>query len=361
MYCNNCKKEVEETLELFDGTFACAICKNKINVGELKIDAVGEEQFVLAEIMFHNSLTITDNKVKRRAIINRALALTKLAAFHGHPKAVIRLGYYYEMGYVKVDAVQGFKMACQYYRTVWTNTFEEASLRDYVNLRQIAASRHLALLEHTPPQLKLDVEHYGYDKVGSEMVASGALSSRPHKASGVSDEELDDALRISGILNTCLNKARPSLFGIIALTGSAIRNWANGEVLHGKKTEKRYALYAREGVELYLLWSKNNHYRHLVGEHSLAEKDSTGNLLLDDETYYLCFLNGSVKRYGAVKKLLTPEGANADLLFALVNTANGKGYADYVFYGDDVQFYRSKGETIKHATKDLIEAVCNNK
>ena len=361
MYCKNCNKEVDRTLELYNGAFACALCKNKIQVGALKIDSVGDEQFVLSEIMFHNSLQITDNKAKRRQSLNKAMDLCKKAAFHGHPKAVVRLAYYYEMGYVKVDAAQAFKMACSYYRAVWSNPFEEASLRSYEDLRKIAATRHLALLEHTPPQLKLDVEHYGYDKVAKEMLSVRAIDVMPRHESGAAAEDVDDSMRVSGILNTCLSKTRAPLFGLIALSGAALRNWANGETTLGRKTVKRFEPFIKEGVEMYLLWGDQSHYRHVVGQHSFVKEDNTGNTLADDETYYLCFLNGNVKKYGAVKKLLEPNGSNTELLFRLVNRAALDGYADMVFYADDVEFFRSKGESVKHATTDLIAAVCDRK
>lgn len=359
MYCKNCKKEVENTLELYDGSFACAQCKTKIEVGALTIDAANEEKFVLSEIMFHHSLLQKDNKAKRRENVNKALELCKVAAFRGHPKAVVRLAYYYEMGYVKMDAVQAFKMACQYYRTVWSNDFTDAALKQFANLRHVAATRHLNLLEHTPPQLRFDVEHYGYEKVSREMVSAHAIQSAPRKPDGDVINETDEAARITDTLNACLNAKRAPLFGIIALTGAALRNWAYGEVVVGKKRVKRYELYSDvKDVELYLLWSAKTHYRHVVGEHSFAQKDNTGNLLQDDETYYLCFLNGKLKKFVAAKKLLEPSGDDRNALFKLVKKATRNGYADYVFYADDVLFHRSKGETIKHATMDLINAVC---
>ena len=364
MYCKTCKKEVENTLELYDGTFACAQCKKKFDIGELKITAESEERFTLSEIMFHSALKMQSNKSKYRASIVKAVAMCKQAAFAGHPKAVIRLAYYYEMGYGNVDEVSAFKIACQYYQRVWENSFTENSLVSCAELRQVAARRHLSLLEHTPSTLS-HTDRYSYENVAARMKSFNAIDSIPRKKARATATDVDEGARITGILDSCFGTSRTPLFGLIAVQGKVLVDWANSDVTIGQKKEKRLDCYKDiKNFELYLLWTKGQKARHIVGLESLS--GGVGGKIEPSDMYYLCFINERVKKFGRAVKFLEPKDDDNDALFRIVNkashvTANRVKFADYVFYPDDVLMYRETAvESIKHAVNDLIDAVCKN-
>lgn len=365
MYCNNCKREVDDTLELYNGKFACAQCKKTFDIDNLAITDANNEQFALSEILFHTALKQQGGKSKYRAQLDKAVAMCKQAAFSGHPKAVIRLAYYYEMGYCKVDEVTAFKMACQYYQKVWQNSFADSSLISSRQLRQVAAKRHLALLEHVPASLQAYADIYDFKKVCSRMAVHG-IEVNPKQNAGLSSTDVDEGARITAILDSCLGGTRVPLFGLMAVRGSTLVCWANSDVKIGKKTEKRLDCYTDiRNLELHLLWTKGQNVRRLVNLSSLSG-GGVGNRIEEDGMYYLCFINGREKRFGRSIKFLTPKESSDDSLFRIVNkasliSAQKDKFADFVFYTDDVLMYReSRMESVKHAVHDLVDAVCKS-
>lgn len=358
MYCKTCKQEVENTLELYNGTFACARCRTKFNIEALQITPTNDELFTLSEILFHTALQQRGNRAKYGRDIAKAVAMCKQAAFQGHPKAVIRLAYFYEMGYGGVNAVSAFKMACQYYETVWSNDFTESTIAGYAQLRQIAAKRHLTLLENVPSSLRTQ-ERYGYKKVAKDMKDKGVIEGNYHAHARSMANDADDGARISNILDGCMDKVRAPLFGLIAVQGNTLVEWAHTTVKTGKKTEKMLEYYlGKRNITLYLAGGKIEPYRIVSTRDIPDNAESPSSQIKADATYYLCFFNSGVARFGHAIKFLEPKDSDHYLLLDFIDKASIAGYEDYIFYSDDVLMYReTKLESLQHATKDLVEAV----
>lgn len=359
MYCKKCNRDVEKPLELYNGQFACSYCKEKLAL-DLNVDANNQEQFELSEISFHRALEKHRARGEFTKRIAKAVSLCKAAAFSGHPKALVRLAYYYEMGYVNADEVASFKAACEYYQLVWSNPFTNTAIQGYSPLRQIAVNRHLALLERAPKSLAHN-NKYLYSEVVRQIRAQHNLTIPPRDKADEHDRQASSSARVSRILDSCFAKGRAPLFGLIALRGGELRHWATAPKTVGKETLPCCEYYTSK-IDLFVI-QKNSQYDepiayNFTSSDIFAANNSRDISISNDGTYYLCFLNHKVKKYGKISKILDPvEDDKQQLLFELVRK---KPLDDYIFYVDDVVYYRRKMESLKHALTDLIDAVCND-
>ena len=357
MLCEKCKTESENVLELYDGTFACPHCKEEIKIDVLQITDANDELFTLSEIVFHNALKQSDNKTLYTNGIARAVAMCRRAAYQGHPKAVVRLAYYYEMGYGNVNALTAFKVACNFYKTVWSNSFTEATLVEHKNLRKIAAYRHLGMLERVPANLQ-HVNRYSYDTVLREMKKVHALPNDFVASAGATATNRDDGLRLTAILDSCLNETRAPLFGLIAVKGSTLVEWAHTLVRVGKKDEKRLAYYLDKGSIALYLTGDNVDFRIKSVKRIPETLEGHNSDIEANEVYYLVFFNEDINKFSRAIKFLMPNYGVDALLQGAINKARKEGDVDYVFYPDDVLKYREMSvESIKHAVKDLLREV----
>lgn len=121
---NNCKKpNIEEPLELFDGALACPSCGSLLNRSVFKVTAYNDSLFKLSQVYYLNYLTAISNKeitsLEGENMVQTAVYYCREASRFGHPEARVKLGFYWEMGYMKKrSGVDRYKMAYRYYEDV---------------------------------------------------------------------------------------------------------------------------------------------------------------------------------------------------------------------------------------------------
>lgn len=362
MYCEKCGKEVE-VYELYDGTSRCVNCKQKIEFKRFQKNAVNEEQFVLSEIAFHEALqimshgTVQQAEDARNKKIPRAVELCKRAALSGHAKALLRLAYYYETGFAEVDKIAAYKTACKYYEMIWKNDFSDKSVSktynylEIVNLRQIAALRHLELLQNVPARLNKNV--YDYDKKSAEIIAKGVLKTVPPK-NNRSVDGMDDAERIRNILLSSLDSGeRSPLFGVFYLDGSTLLAWASavGGWSDRKKKQTNSQYFAKNGNMLLYIFGDGNDIVRVTDTFNWSDISA-------DSCYVMFFSSKSNRVFASHRRYLEKNGRQA--IIELCDVAYQR-QRDYVFYPDDVSAFRNRWfETLSHATKDLVNDVIKN-
>ena len=126
MICHNdrCGKEVEQPLELYDGSWACPYCKREMggDFSAFSITEENEELYILSERSYYRWLTnmkLLRGKAAQK-LIDRAVELCRESAQLGNPLAVLRLGFFYDKDYVEVNRSEAVRcrIAYAYYSAV---------------------------------------------------------------------------------------------------------------------------------------------------------------------------------------------------------------------------------------------------
>ena len=135
MICHNdrCGKEVEQPLELYDGSWACPYCKREMggDFSAFSITEENEELYILSERSYYRWLTnmkLLRGKAAQK-LIDRAVELCRESAQLGNPLAVLRLGFFYDKDYVEVNRSEAVRcrIAYAYYSAV---CFSDAELKE---------------------------------------------------------------------------------------------------------------------------------------------------------------------------------------------------------------------------------------
>ncbi len=362
MICEHCKKEFKEPLELYNGEWACPLCRENISVTskDLVVTHENEELFNLSEICYFRAIKAENRKDYQRDL-GKAVSLCREAAKLQHPKALLRMGYYYDAGYIAFDRNEAFKMAHDYYKAVWTATridvnYTGGAEGDWgangVKLKERAALLYLNLLKNVPEKYAQNAV-YNYGDAKAAVIAAGL----PVKLSddGNENREEDRAVKILDILESCKAGGRAPLFGILRTDGETFKRLA--EIKDEGKKEKRAKLFKYAvSVDIVML---NEH----TGNAKTIRKEEDVAVIKDDEQYYLYFFNvggrqpkvGNLKRVQKVIERETNRGEYGKVL-EIAERAKAVG-GDFVFYADDILKYKSKSESCAHAASDLINAV----
>lgn len=362
MICEHCKKEFKEPLELYNGEWACPLCRENISVtsNELTVTHENDELFRLAEMCYFKAIKAENRKDYQRDI-NKAVSLCREAARLQHPKALIRMGYYYDAGYIAFDRTEAFKMAHDYYKAVWTAARIDVNYiggvaEDWgangIKLKERAAYLYLNLLKNVPEKYSAN-SVYNYADAKAAVIAAGLPVNLSDGGEGSREE--DRAVKILDILESCKAGGRAPLFGVLRVDGETFKRLA--EIKDENKKEKRAKLFKYAvSVDIVMLNEQTGNAKTIRKEEDVA-------VIRDDEHYYLYFFNvggkqpklGNFKRAQRVIEKVTNRGEYGRVL-DLGDKAKAVG-GDFVFYADDVLKYKSKSESCGHAAGDLINAV----
>lgn len=362
MICEHCKKEFKEPLELYNGEWACPLCRENISVTlkELEVTHENEELFNLSEICYFRAVKAENRKDYQRDL-SKAVELCREAARLQHPKALLRMGYYYDAGYIAFDRNEAFKMAHDYYKAVWTATRIDVNYTggvaddwgaNGVKLKERAALLYLNLLKNVPEKYSNN-SVYNYSEAKAAVIAAGL----PVKLSdeGAENREEDRAVKVLDILESCKTGGRAPLFGVLRVDGETFKRLA--EIKDAGKKEKRAKLFKYAvSVDIVML---NEH----TGNAKTIRKEEDVAAINDDEQYYLYFFNVGGKQpkagnFKSAQKVIERETNRGEYgrVLELGDKAKTLG-GDFVFYADDVLKYKSKSESFRHATGDLLNAV----
>ena len=361
MNCVHCQKHFDRPLELFDGKSACPKCHAElVREAGLALTDSGEALFRLSEICYLRALkTPFDRPAEYRRDIHKAVDFCREAASTGHPKALLRLGFYYDRGYVVIDPTEAFKKACECYKSVWSGVFPDmrkasaAMQRDYTaesvtRLRTSAAQMYLQLLENTPPSLK-QYACYRYDTEAAAVREAGLYDLTDGLADPV---PADVAERAEEVLSACLEKGRAPTAGLLSMDGEAFRRLASVEIKTRGGVRSRLAKLA-EKVYLCIFDAHSGDYKELK-----TEKDF--DWVAADGAYRLYFFNtaGGHRLPGGALTAIRKTLAQND--FARLEPLVRDGDTDYVFFDDDFIRFKSRLERWSHAAGELL-AYANNK
>ncbi|MBQ7880108.1 MAG: sel1 repeat family protein [Clostridia bacterium] len=267
-----CGRSIEEPLELFDGSLVCPYCGNILK-HKFSVNERNDNLFRLSQAYYFKYLAAaatlsdqTENEAKKAERIYKylesAVAYCREAARSGHPEACVKLGFYWEVGYVrKRDSIDRYKMAYRYYDEV-CNLDEKAieiergeggvvTARDYAKsekFRQVkteAAARLLKMLAEVGEEL--------HNIMGFNLAAVTDRAKAIAGEQGESNVSLRKASREEIVLRT-LKEAKKNagdapVFGYFLMSASALREAYGDE----KTTDKIFNLVS-SGGKLELKW-----------------------------------------------------------------------------------------------------------
>ena len=253
MLCTKCNQPL---LERYNGQPFCPQCGKSSFDDKLRITAEGERLFRLSELCYLRilsplpaELAISDPK----ALLADAIRLCAAAAADGHPKAVFRLGYYYEF-YQKEELgeIERVQRAFEYYwrlcnpeiKKSLSAMLQPGVLSDSIqnegewnDLRATAAQHILQLFAMAP-------EAFSGSADGRYQRARRALESAYSSIDATPlDEAQGEALvgQIYRTLSSCFRKRRPPLLGLFKLKGTELRQLLSlrASAAEGRRHEMR--------------------------------------------------------------------------------------------------------------------------
>jgi len=369
--CTACGKEISP-LELYDGTWSCPYCRNLLidQQSDLKITAENEELFRQGEMLYAQWLFNRDGRASI-ALVEKAISLCRLSARQGNPKAIARLGYYYDKDYIGGNFTEAMrvKLAYTHYSQVCYSGLAEVETEqgvqkmDWHDVCVKTAQAMLFMLSQAPAEiqesktynLKANLERLR-SELGEDVNFAGYITSY---------YKLSNKERLFSMLLSCMDKQRAPLFGAFRLAVGDIkelyeRAWPGDE-------EKRPSALEFIASKVFLSYIKVAELNEAGGRFQRLGTSSVFERLFEEhdesDMIWLFFFNnngghkylGSKGKRKQVNDVLCPKGEATDTLKRLLQF--GKS-SFHTFYDDDI-YQHSKQKKLPEATKDLIEQVCN--
>ena len=271
-----CGRSIETPLELFDGSLVCPYCgnvlKHKFSVNERNDDLFRLSQAYYFKYLAEAATTLsnqTENEAKKAERIYKylenAVACCREAARSGHPEACVKIGFYWEAGYVKKrDSIDRYKMAYRYYDEVCNLDERQLEIergegdvitaRDYAKpekFRQVkieAAARLLKMLAEVGEELQ-NIMGFNLAKVTERAKAIAGV----HGETAVSHRKASrEEIVLRTLKDAKKNAGDAPVFGYFLMTVNELRQ-AYGD---DKSTDKIFNLVSGGKLELrWAFWS----------------------------------------------------------------------------------------------------------
>ena len=372
MICKNCSKNVETPLVLYDGRLACPYCTKELtDVGDFRVSAESEADDRIAELGYLRWLERPSAETKK--YLDRSVEACIRAARAGHPKAVARLGYFYEKGYV--DGTRGRSesstIAYGYYKKLCFAGNVRVKVSDGVS--GYGEAEFAEIRKGTAKQLLSLIASFSKDDGGvslrsranMEEVRRRVVAAYPSLAGFVGSvmptAEPDRVSRIVSVLTSTAASGRTPLFGVIRVTNTVLKALFAGEnertayKLIGGGLELWYAPCDGDGM---ISESSDCRFQALSNRKLVTEELDA---LTDNGAGYLYFFNGSSKRRQLKKSVCAhvKKDLQADEFTLVKRIANKGGQSEYTFYDDDIIKNKSR-ISFDRAAETLVEDVVKN-
>ena len=370
--CTACGKGIAP-LELYDGTWSCPYCRNLImdQQSDLRITKENEELFRQGELLYAKWLFNRDGR-ESIAVVEKAINLCRLSARQGNPKAIARLGYYYDKDYIGTNFTESMrvKLAYSYYSQVCYSGLSEIETEkgvkstDWHEVCRRTAHAMLLMLSQAPA----DIQESKMYNVKANLERLRSVLGQDINVSGYSSGyyKLSNKERLFSTLISCMDKHRAPLFGAYRITRGDLkdigeRSWPGNENKIPNALEyivSKVLVYYIKASELNdpdSKFARLGTVEDLEGifEEGLDESDMLWIFFFNHNGAHK-YLNNNGKRK-KVNNVLYAAGEAQDELKRLLQF--GKS-TFHTFYDDDIYQY-SKQKGLAEATNALIEQVCN--
>lgn len=360
MLCIHCKKEMNSPLVLFNGEITCPKCKKSLTKAtKFNITKENQELYKLSETIFFKALTYknfaqSDKDYNAQERIQTAIKYCTTAAMQSNPFAMVRLGYYFEKGFVKSaktlhdcwTIAYGFYASVCFSNQNTTDVHIEKGLFDQtddevmVDAKRSAARYMLDMLLTSDEEFN-KIDRFNFDTNRKKIEQTLNISEsrrRSPKATNVVSQIVEN-------VESCLNPKHAPLFGYFKIDRNQLVDLVNYKVNNKEFLDcfaKKIALFY---VECYDNGKVDPSFDANVHIALDLRRRFDENLENDrfSKTGYLFFCNRTTKNWKKIYKALTDKSAYT--MRALINA----GAYSQIFTEDDIaQFV-----TIENIIKDM--------
>lgn len=390
MKCGDCKDkkgaalDVGRPLELYDGRWCCPRCKKDIfpkKDSEFVVDAENRELFIRSEEAYYKWLTSAkEAKADRFKYLDKALNLCSEAAFELHPAALMRMGYYYENGYM--DSSKSLKdrwnAAYRYYKAVCYNVnsnVRTSAEKDpskegqfggaLTEIKLECAVRLAAMLDNPPKEVIDRIKKVGFDGYSNINELKNDIYAKIKALGGEYKSEASKEIKVNetdnsdfafSVWRSCFDEERAPLFAVFRLSASEAKDFLSGK--------GEFSVSEKISRDTYLKIAPAD-ANGGIGPHGFETKKN-----LAAVTEYI----GKIPSYGIYMMIFNSKGRhrylkkhqiskiaecfgkdNDEYLRRLIRK---KHYNSSVFYDDDIYIFKDKHASVKKAVEKFIEDVC---
>ena len=367
--CTACGKEISP-LELYDGTWSCPRCRNLLidQQSELKVTRENEELFRQGELLYAQWLFNRDGRANF-SLVEKAISLCRRSARLGNPKAIARLGYYYDKDYIGGNFTETMrvKLAYTYYSQVCFSGLNEVETPPTIKMNWMDVCRQTAqamlfMLSQAPAEVQ---ESKTYNvKANLERLRSNFGEDFNFSGHSSGYYKLSNKERLFSMLLACVDKKRAPLFGAVRLTVGEVkeiyeRSWPGDD-----KIESALGYIAKK---VFISFIKVADLGSSSGMFNRLGTSSSFERMFDDldesDMIWLFFFNnngghkylGSKGKRKKVNSVLYENGVASDTPKRLLQFGQTSFHA---FYDDDIYQY-SQQKSLQDATRALIDQVCS--
>lgn len=377
MKCNQCNRDIERPLELYNGRWRCPSCKKDIFPDldtAFAITARNRELFVRSEEYYFKWLTSSEeSKSTRFKYLDKAVSLCCESAFEYHPSALMRMGYYYDRGYAdfNTSSAERWRVAYFYYRAVLFNTHkgvstaegEETYVDDLTKIKLQCGEYMLALLRDIPPQLAglTSFDGFeGFDKLRRAVAQKVKdLGGSIGADEGVSSTQPDASSMAFATLRACVDEERAPVFAIFKLSKGECQKLFS-------QSSDDFSIAANVGRDLRLKIAEAFDDKEIDGR--FIDFRSSNALVeyaqnkCPERDVYLCFFNwlGGHKYLKKKKdRLCVMSGLEENYNAAIKMLIRAGRYNSCVFYDDDFfRFDEGRKGLSKKEMDRFVKVIC---
>ncbi len=372
--CTTCGKDVTP-LELYDGYWSCPNCRNLLSdfQSDFVVNADNEELFLQSELLYASWLFNRDGRASD-VTVKKAVDLCKRSARMGNPKALARLAFFYEKGYIDKNYtdVMRYKIAYEYYSSICYSGLGSVEVKDdlppvkWKELCEKTAYAMLYMLVAAPMELQA-TKTYSFinnlERVRNEMGIEVDLTGFDKTGSHVNIAD-----RAFAMLCSCTNKHRAPLFCAFQIKASSLKELYERPMPGAEHKIPKAMTWLGKNKKVYLAYMRSSYIKD--GSKSFTRilttkaLDTLSSEIGDNEYVWAFFFNnnggheylGNKKKRQAVQKIFCGERElGSDILKMMLQNGNRNFYA---FYDDDI-YHFMKHANESDATRALIDKVCN--
>ena len=369
--CEKCKRPL---LERFNGVRFCPKCGQNVKINSLCINKENEEMFKLSEICFLRYLSPMKGALAvedRKSLLSDAIRICQEAANDGHPKAVFRMGYYYQY-FMQKDVGESERMRRAFdnywkicdtknqveYYDLMDNKFTSETLTsadEYNLLKKQAAINIMDMLFKYPEVFNSSQVADNRYKLAKKEIISKYGSYMGVR--GKYDSKRNVVKDIYNALASCYSKHHPALCGVFSITAAELRELLAIRV----DAEKGYTHNADVMCEQlrfhYLVCDKNGKpdVNRQSDFYSIREAVfPTEVRMSDSDKLYFAFFNKGGKHSRLSKKQADRVIENILDSGHLVALVGGSSHNEIVLYDEDIVWMK---KVLKGDIADFVEDI----
>ena len=342
MICNNCKREIDEPLNLFNGEWACPRCCGKIDFATTDLEETEEnrELFIHGETHLLKALLLEDSagdiKKQFEELISSAHYFFQQAAELGNPDAFYRLGYLYDKDLIDKNRTE--KNRCQIALKYYLAVCKKAKQDSIKQKAAISLVKMLSANGSFPNEVALYTKEYATYLKGIDL-SKVALRANYYEF-------------VSGTLRSLSERAYSPAFGTLTVTKAELERLVEKII----PTDVIVQVYANGKP---FVNSGNRLSKEFITLSEWLKVDKNNIEFNEKLTIIFCKTKYNSKKLDKKSKAIQEIIIGRQHKY-IINLLKDPVYSDTVFYEDDLIYYFNR-RTVDQGMTALSNAACHKK